>query len=70
MTDGERLRFAREEMGLTRRALAYRLGRPESSIRAMEADTFKPAPDLLEWVERMAAMHRENPPPGKGAGNV
>jgi ribosome-binding protein aMBF1 (putative translation factor) len=63
VTTGERIRFAREEIGWSARKLAEWMGVVESSVRAIEADIYQTPEGVLERLEAIAKAHAENPPP-------
>jgi ribosome-binding protein aMBF1 (putative translation factor) len=63
VTNGERMRFAREEIGWSARKLAEWMGVRESSVRAIESDAYQPPEGVLERLEAIAKAHLENPPP-------
>jgi len=49
----ERIREAREEMGLTREILARMVGEKESTIRRIESGKLTPSIDLAKKLERV-----------------
>jgi hypothetical protein len=64
-TRAERLSAALDRLHWSGRSLAATLGEDERKVRRWLAGTYEAPPDVLAWVERLAAFHAAHPPPVK-----
>jgi len=62
-THATRLRAALHALHWTQRGLAAILGQDERRVRRWLAGTYETPGDVLEWLERLAGFHMDNPPP-------
>ena len=63
-----RLRHALHALHWTQRGLAAILGQDERRVRRWLAGTYETPRDVLEWLERLAGFHMDNPPPRRDGG--
>lgn len=65
MTPATRLRSALASLRWTQRGLAAILRHDERRVRRWLAGETEPPTEVLEWLERLAAFHDADPPPGR-----
>lgn len=63
MTPATRLHAALTALRWSGRSLAIHIGLNERTVRRWHAGTSPLPPNILQWLERLATFHNQNPPP-------